>query len=175
MKALFNVGDKVRVARADGTFVPEMREYIGKIYTIESVESSPNCEGRYTLEECGVPCRYIFLESALEKVEFTKDDLREFDIVELRNGNKTWVVKDIILGRLGIGGFSVDTWDDDLKDNTGSSRYDIMKVYRPTDSIPTDKSKWEDLPLIYKRTEVKEMTVEEISEALGYEVKVVKK
>ena len=34
--------------------------------------------------------------------------------------------------------------------------------------------KWIDLPVVYERTEVKEMTIEEISEALGYEVKVVK-
>ena len=165
------VGDRVRIL--DGRknpdvypkWVEEMDELIGTFHTVEHVFSD-SCELSET--------HYLFAEEWLAPADdFTKDDLKEFDIVEFRNGNKTWVDKGIS-GRLGIGGFSVDTWDDDLKDNTGTDKYDIMKVYRPTDNIPTDKSKWKDLPLIYERTEVKEMTVEEISKALGYEVKVVK-
>lgn len=166
----FKVGDRVRIL--DGrenpndhiSWVDEMDEYIGTVHTVERVFSYS-----YGLSNTA----YRFAEEWLAPAKFMKFDLKEFDIVEFRNGDKTWVLKDIVLGRLGIGGFSVDTWKDDLIDRSAHG-YDIMKVYRPTDSIPTDKSKWIDLPVVYERTEVKEMTVEEISKALGYEVKVVK-
>lgn len=166
------VGDRVRIL--DGRenpnihpcWVDEMDELIGTVHTVDLVLK--DSYGLYDTE-------YLFAEEWLAPADdFTKDDLREFDIVEFRNGRQALITMDIIFGRLGIGGYFVDTWDDDLKDNTGLPQYDIMKVYRPIDNIPTDKSKWKDLPLIYERTEVKEMTVEEISKALGYEVKVVK-
>ena len=166
----YKVGDSVRIL--DGRknpnihpcWVEEMDELIGTVHIVDLVRK--DSYGLYDTE-------YLFAEEWLAPAEFTKADLKEFDIVEFRNGSKTWVVKDIVLGKLSIGGFSIETWLDDLKDE-GAHGLDIMKVYRPTDSLPLDKSKWKDLPLIYERTEVKEMTVEEISKALGYEVKVVK-
>lgn len=168
----FKIGDRVRILDGSNNpnvhpkWVEGMDELIGEIRTVKHI----NRIGDYSLE--GIS--YFFAEEWLAPAEFTKADLKEFDIVEFRDGEKVLITMSIVFGRLGIGGFTVDTWDDDLKDNTGLSQYDIMKVYRPTDSIPTDKSKWKDLPVVYERTEVKEMTVEEISKALGYEVKVVK-
>ena len=168
----FKIGDRVRIldGRHDNSrlcWVDGMNKYIGEVHIVKCVDGA----AYYELEGLD----YLFADEWLAPAgEFTKDDLREFDIVEFRNDEKVLITMSIVLGRLGIGGFSVDTWDDDLKDNTGLSQYDIMKVYRPTDNIPTDKSKWKDLPVVYERTEVKEMTVEEISKALGYEVKVVK-
>ena len=166
----FKIGDRVRIL--DGrnnpndhiSWVEEMDELIGTVHTVERVFSYS-----YGLSNTA----YRFAEEWLAPAEFTKDDLKEFDIVEFRNGEKVLTAKDMIFGKLHIGGFSTDTWGDDLIDKSGHS-YDIMKVYRPTDNIPTDESKWKDLPVVYERTEVKEMTVEEISKALGYEVKVVK-
>ena len=167
----FEVGDRVRIL--DGRNNPkrhlewldEMDKYIGEVHIVERIDS---CD--YRLSDLGY---IMFAEEWLVPAEFTKHDLKEFDIVEFRNGSKTCVVNDFVFGQLSIGGFSAVTWLDDLTDN-GTDIYDIMKVYRPTDSLPLDKSKWKDLPLIYERTEVKKMTVEEISKALGYEVKVVK-
>lgn len=164
------VGDKVRIL--DGrnnpniypTWMDGMDEYIGTVHTVERVFNDA-----YELSDTN----YFFAEEWLAPAEFMKCDLKEFDIVEFRNGSKAFVVNDIALGELSIGCFSIGTWLDDLTDK-GTDIYDIMKVYRPTDNIPTDKSKWKDLPVVYERTEVKEMTVEEISKALGYEVKVVK-
>lgn len=166
------VGDRVRIL--DGrnnpniypTWVGEMDEFIGTVHTVEHA----HCEC-YELSDTN----YFFAEEWLAPADdFTKDDLKEFDIVEFRNGRQALITMNIAIGVLEADGFSFRTWNDDLKDNTGADVYDIMKVYRPIDNIPTDKSKWKDLPLIYERTEVKEMTVEEISKALGYEVKVVK-
>ena len=164
------VGDRVRILDGRNNpnihhkWVDGMDELIGTVHTVDLVLK--DSYGLYDTE-------YLFAEEWIAPAEFTRDDLREFDIVEFRNGDKAWAVKDIALRMLTVGGYSIETWLDDLIDGD-AHEYDIMKVYRPTDSIPTDKSKWEDLPLIYKRTEVKEMTVEEISKALGYEVKVVK-
>lgn len=167
----FEVGDRVRIL--DGRNNPDihpmwlagMNEYIGEVCTVECVNSCA-----YGLSNIG----YMFAEEWLAPAEFTKDDLKEFDVVEFRDGRKALITMSIAVGALEAGGFSLRTWNDDLKDNTGADIYDIMKVYRPTDSLTLDKSKWKDLPVVYERTEVKEMTVEEISEALGYEVKVVK-
>lgn len=165
------VGDRVRILdgrnnpNINPIWVDEMDELIGTVHTVEHVFSD-YCELSDT--------NYLFAEEWLAPADdFTKADLKEFDIVEFRNGSKTCVVNDFVFGQLSIGGFSAVTWLDDLTDK-GTDIYDIMKVYRPTDNIPTDRSKWKDLPVVYERTEVKEMTVEEISKALGYEVKVVK-
>lgn len=169
----FKVGDRVRIldGRKNPNIHPKwvdgMDELIGEIRTVKSIDRA----GNYSLE--GIS--YFFGKEWLASADdFTKADLKEFDIVEFRDGEKVLITMSIVFGKLVIGGFTVDTWDDDLKDNTGLSQYDIMKVYRPTDSLPLDKSKWKDLPVVYERTEVKEMTVKEISKALGYEVKVVK-
>lgn len=168
----FKIGDRVRIL--DGRNNPkrhlewldEMDKYIGEVHVVERIDS---CD--YRLSDLGY---IMFAEEWLAPAgEFTKDDLREFDIVEFRNGEKALPTKDTILRKLYVGSFSIDTWKDDLIDRSAHG-YDIMKVYRPTDNIPTDKSKWKDLPVVYERTEIKEMTVEEISKALGYEVKVVK-
>lgn len=165
------VGDRVRIL--DGrenpniypVWVGEMDKLIGTVRTVEHVFRD-RCELSDT--------EYLFAEEWLAPADdFTKDDLKEFDIVEFRNGDKAWVTEDIALRMLTVGGLHIESWLDDLIDEI-AHEYDIMKVYRPTDSLPLDKSKWKDLPLIYERTEVKEMTVEEISKALGYEVKVVK-
>lgn len=168
------VGDRVRIldGRENPNIFPiwakEMDELIGEVRIVERVFMDS-----YGLSDT----KYLFAEEWLAPADdFTKDDLKEFDIVEFRNGCKTWVLEDIAHCKLSVGGFSIDTWKGDLKDKGahGFDGFDIMKVYRPTDSLPLDKSKWKDLPVVYERTEVKEMTVEEISKALGYEVKVVK-
>lgn len=169
----FKIGDRVRIldGRKNPDIYPKwtkgMDELIGEVRTVKHI----NGIGGYSLEGIG----YFFAEEWLAPADdFTKADLKEFDIVEFRNGRQALITMDIGFVNLIVCGFTFGTWNNDLKDNTGVDKYDIMKVYRPTDNIPTDKSKWKDLPLIYERTEVKEMTVEEISKALGYEVKVVK-
>lgn len=166
------VGDKVRILDGRNNpdihpcWVEEMDELIGTVHIVDLVRK--DSYGLYDTE-------YLFAEEWLAPADdFTKADLKEFDIVEFRNGRQALITMDIGFVNLVVCGFTFGTWNNDLKDNAGVDKYDIMKVYRPTDSLPTDKSKWKDLPVVYERTEVKEMTVEEISKALGYEVKVVK-
>ena len=101
-----------------------------------------------------------------DNMEFKKDDLKNGDIVTLRNGDRLVFV--------GSEDF-IDLSDDndnclsdicDLEDDLTHYSYedsDIVKIERPVEYTT-----------VFTRGEVKEMTVEEISKALGYEVKVVK-
>lgn len=95
-----------------------------------------------------------------ERKEFTKDDLKYGDKLTLRNGEVglykekyTWI--DFL---------NYDNINNDLTNNgCRGKELDIVKVERSTYTT------------VYERNEEeKEMTVAEISEALGYEVKVVK-
>ena len=110
-------------------------------------------------------------------MNFTKYDIREFDVVEFRDGRMSLVVNFDGDGKLETANGYIGSYADDLTrfgDEDDKLWYaDIMKVYRPKDNLPMDKSKWKNLPLIWERKEVKKMTVDEISEALGYKVEVV--
>lgn len=99
----------------------------------------------------------------------TKDDLKNGDIVTLRNGDKL-IYSD---------GEFADISDD--CDNRLTSKrdlnydltygfiddenYDVIKVDRPTNYYTVFER---------EETKVKEMTIEEISKALGYKVKIIK-
>lgn len=149
------------------------------------VEDHPHYDGNrstgtwsYTTDE------YVVLENYEEEkdMSFTKKDLHTGDIVITRNGWKYVVMLN------GFDGFkswdylcnmkrdsqeAFDRYFDNMK-HKYTRNWDIMKVYRPG----CFNRPWEyDIDCatpIYIREEVKEMTVEEISKALGYEVKVIK-
>ena len=91
--------------------------------------------------------------------KFTKSDLQEGDIVTDREGCKSLFHNGALRGRT----LSIYGLTDDLKDKDGEYDNDIVKVERPIK-----------LETVFERKEVREMTVEEISKALGFEVKVVK-
>ena len=163
----FKPGDKVRVLdyrgdrRGHESWVPSMDKYVGEILTIHK-----QCADLCFTEENG----WNWHRDWLVPVNFTKDDIQEFDVVEFRDGRMSLVVD--LDDALEVSDAFISAYKDDL--TLWDDEYaDIMKVYRPKDNLPTDKSKWKDLPLIWKREEVKEMTVDEISEALGFKVKVV--
>ena len=152
----FKVGDRVRFSKAmDGEShgpVVEFDNIIRKITKINNDE--------FRLE--GLPENWFF-ESELELVDtsnFTKSDLQEGDIVTDREGDKSIYHDEELIGDTDI----IDHFNDDLKSRSGNDDYDIVKVERPIKM----ETVFEEEP------EVREMTVEEISKALGYEVKVVK-
>ena len=106
--------------------------------------------------------RWSFSTDMIELVDtskLSKSDLQEGDIVTDREGNKSIFLDDELYGTT----IDLDGLTDELKDDKDYSEYDIVKVERPI--------KYE---TVFKRKEVREMTVEEISKALGFEVKVVK-
>lgn len=113
-----------------------------------------------------------------------KSNLQTGDIVLLRNGKKYIVLKDTkvsgdiedILVSLEDGCYlCFRYYNENLKDNGGDDKFDIMKVCSHSyvgdnirDHILYSREKW-----TWERQAVKEMTVDEISKELGYEVKVV--
>lgn len=169
----FKVGDIVKIRedlvvdkRYNGgcRFDMSMDEYKGKITTIVGTNGRGD---RYDLAIDNE--RWYWTDDMLELISVkTKYDLQIGDIVTLRNGDRLIRQKN---------GFTdmVDEFSNtlscssDLNDNlTYHGKYkdsnDIMKVERPTGYST----------VFERQEEVKEMTIAEISKALGYEVKIVK-
>lgn len=157
----FKVGDRVRFSKEmkESNHNPKVKfdNIIRKIVKISDVWSCKK------IELDGLP-RNIFDEFELELVDtskFTKSDLQEGDIVTDREGCKSLFYDNGLWGST----LSIYGLTDDLKAKDGESNNDIVKVERPIK-----------LETVFERkeSEVIEMTVEEISRALGHEVKVVK-
>lgn len=149
----YNVGDKARVRKGAGTmknavFSGEMRKYEEKIVTIRKV-----FDGYYGIEEDieSVIGGWCWFDEMLEPIIFTKEDM----VID----------KHAYRERSG----SVYSW------TTGNSRYynndltgktsneeDIIEVYEIN---PTP---------IWKREEIKEMTIEDIEKLTGCKVKIIK-
>lgn len=99
--------------------------------------------------------------------------LENGNIIECRSGSR-YVV-------MGEGDFAISatSFIDDLE-NIGfhkAKMWDIVKIYRPMRGVSLPdllKNPSMYCELVWKRAEKKEMTVAEVSKALGYEVKIVK-
>ena len=161
----FKVGEKVRIKYNledikdfKGGFAPGMKRLEGEIVTITDIR-----DGKADVEEN----LWTWDLRAFEKLNIiSKDDLKNGDIVTLRNRDRL-----VFVG----GEDFIDLSDDndnylsdicDLEDDLTHENFkdsDIVKIERPVEYTT-----------VFAREEVKEMTVEEISKALGYEVKVVK-
>lgn len=108
-----------------------------------------------------------FLEK--NKTDFTKDDLLEGDVVTLRNGEKLVFVmnsfRDCNGSNMDNYLYSIGDLDKELKcSNDVRRNSDIIKVERPTQ-----------YKIMYERKEeVKEMTLAQVCEELGYNVKIIK-
>lgn len=119
--------------------------------------------------------------------EFTKSDLKNRMIVELRNGDKYLVVDNRLLGESGYL-FLTDTQNvssGEYNENlifvgtkyypdypTDYSHFDIMKVYREV-----NKRYFEDDPdclfLLWERKPIKEVTMAEVEAKFGCRVKII--
>lgn len=117
--------------------------------------------------------------------QFTKDDLKVGYVVKTRNAGLYMIMPtnddSLILVREGRQGEPVNNYLPDLMHNL-SSRFasvqtlDIMEVYgRPALKYHALCISTENRPLLWKREEPKEMTLEEVEKALGYPVKIVNK
>ena len=117
--------------------------------------------------------------------KFTKGDLRTGDVVVCRNGFKYMVMTGCDIKTkepkrfVGIG--DTHEWgrfreyNEDLTSIEGFKQLDIVRVLRPKQAhIRPWECKKDEMQVIYERSEVKELTVAEISKLLGYDVKVVK-
>ena len=156
----FKIGDRVRLIKN-----PNWGIEIGDTGVVDELDTRP-----YVIWDKNNE-RWSFNENELELVDVvkTKDDLKCGDIVTLRNGDKLIYGDDEFMDLDDNNDNSLCDLDD-LKDDLKydgykhSNDYDIIKVERPIN-----------FEIVYVRDEtVREMTVEEISKALGYEVKIVK-
>lgn len=164
----FYKGKKVRVKNNlrniedfRGGLTPSMEEFEGKIVTITNVYDD---KVHIKEDDDG----YVWDLRAFEELSFNKGDIKEGDIITLRNGDRLLVDADKDLQDLSEENdnsvASLYVYRDDMIHCCGDKDYDIVKVERPVE-----------YSTVYDRKEeVREMTVEEISKALGYEVKVVK-
>lgn len=163
----YKVGDKVRVKEdlevgkdygAD-VFIGIMRLFKGKTVTIEEVVQS-----KYRVKESS----FFWTDEMLEDVENeikTIEDLREGDIIILRNGDKLVVCSDKSFVDVNICEGNNITDTDDFKNDLTCSynpKYDIIKVERPVG-----------YETAYARENVKKrMTVAQICKELGYDVEI---
>ena len=163
----FYKGKKVRVKNNlrniedfSGGLIPSMEEFEGKIVTITNVYD----DKVYIKEDVN---GYVWDLRAFEELSFNKDDIKEGDIITLRNGDRLLIDadKDVsdLSGKNNNPVYSLYCFENDMTYRDGNSNYDIVKVERPVE-----------YSIVYDKEAVREMTVEEISKALGYEVKVVK-
>ena len=113
---------------------------------------------------------------------FTKDNLETGMRVVVRDGNEYVVMKDYetvhygvgaILGVNGIGFKSLKNYNHDLTHATLGKDSDIMKVLKPIYDSDVLSNNEDDFEVIWEREEAVELTVAQISEKLGYKVKVV--
>lgn len=99
----FEVGDKVRVLDGSniegyaGGWIPDLKEYVGKVSTIKQVCAGFTDKEGYTLDGFGNPGNYIFDGRGLERV--TKQRPRRI-IIEEKHGKVT--------ARLGNARFTVE-------------------------------------------------------------------
>ena len=114
---------------------------------------------------------YTILEWSNFTTEFTKADLKDGMVVEFKNGQKRLVLGDKLIGS------NAYTYVSNFKENLVSDIYNltINKVYKPTAQFLRDIFEDNYLTLIWERKEEPvEMTLAEVCEALGKEIKIVK-
>lgn len=159
----YKVGDKVKVRNLkdgykspDGCyFNDDMERLAGTVVTISTVR-----EDRYSIREDG----FSWVDDFFESTEFSKDLITDLSIVTLDNEDRLVYIKDKDEFNDLTYCYNNDLSDMDDIDDDGyvcGGRH-IVKVEQPIYNS------------IYSNNEVREMTVEEISKALGYEVKIVK-
>ena len=150
---------------------------VGKVYGVSYYKKDDAVVTLYDIDHPG--CEVEFYADAEEHKEnemFTKDDLQVGYVVKTKSGKFAQVV---FLKGYGLcilyenrDGLSLGEYSDDLSYN--GKVHDIEEVYGHAVS-------WVDLgrfgagnrELLWKRNEIKEMTLAELQEHFGYEIKVV--
>lgn len=118
----------------------------------------------------------------------TRDDIREGYLVELKNGDKyivmsyNFIEKDCVTGRFILLSerysylrFTYDEYLYDTEPIGDNHCFDIEKVYGlPNEEFTFGRIFDTSIRNLLWQREVKEMTLEEVCDALGYEIKIVK-
>ena len=134
--------------------------------------------GGYCSNKWAIKYNYKILEwSDFMSREFTKDDLKNLDVVLRRDGSVAVFLDDPKL-LVFKGGFNTPItpyYNSDLTSST-SDNIDIIAIRRPleTSDISFDAFEKKLGRVVYERDETVEMTLEEVCKALGKNVKIVK-
>ena len=167
METKFKVGDKFKNQKYGKGYIAEVDDVMYLVVHDEENQRlhDGNNDKGYPKNRC-----WWYFEGDIKKVDFTIDDLQNGDVVTLRNGDKLVYVRDRFFEDLNDDYTNELANTQDLTDNLEydycamrKREYDIIKVERPTYTTVFERDE-----------EVKEMTIAEISKALGYEVKIVK-
>ncbi len=179
MENKFKIGEKVRITKNlkdikdfRGGYITYLNKYIGDIVTIKSFDSDLDNEAANVEEN-----EWSWDIRAFEKIYniTSLKNLQFADVITLRNGERYVYADGHIEGEDNTYDADCDSvkdcYNDDLTRNSKNFYYsdkpedfDIVKVERAGE-------------VVYQREDTKEpveMTVAEISEKLGYEVKIVK-
>lgn len=165
MENKFKVGDYVK-ANAEGNSRYSITNYDmkkGKVISIDGSEITIEIVEHKEKSQIGAK---FGVDSKCFDLYFTLSDLQFADILILQNGERYVVADGYMMGQKSDYYCDADEikdfYNDDLTRKYNNCEYDIVKVERVEQ-------------VIYEREEkVVEMTIAEISEKLGYEVKVVK-
>lgn len=104
--------------------------------------------------------------------EFTKADLKDRMVVELGDGEDYLVVDGLLLSDSGF--MRLSRYRNDLTISDSSAKWDIVKVYDQTNTLPPFGAFAPPPQLLWERKEVKEVTMAEVEEKFGCKVKIVK-
>lgn len=174
-------GDKIKIISGED----EERDYsnaIGNIYIVKEIKETIRGKKYAELKNSTYKPYLYNCELVNEKEkQFKKSDLKNGDIVELRNGQRYVYIEkyndrfiystnsDEVIVNLKDGEYSrLANYDDDLRyKGRGNCKYDIMKILDMSEFYKKQKWTWE-------REKTEEMTLEEVCKELGKDIKIVK-
>lgn len=122
--------------------------------------------------------RWVDEKDVERKIMFTKNDLKTGDLLKDRCNDLKRVMLGTDFGDIVVYPNSkfygrLSNYNNDLTNKQTNSR-DITEAYRPKYEDRVTSTDLDDYTLVYQREKTKEMTVAEVSEALGYDIKIVK-
>ena len=175
------VGDKIKIINTKNEDF-SYSSVIGKIYIVEEIREN-SCKEKFATLKNSIYMPYLYNCELVDEKEkqFTKSDLKNGDIVELRNGERYVYIEkyndrfiystdsDEVIVNLKDGEYSrLGNYDDNLRyKGRGNCEYDIMKILDMSEFYKKTKWTWE-------REKTEEMTLEEVCKELGRDIKIVK-
>ena len=175
------VGDKIKIINTKNEDF-SYSSVIGKIYIVEEIRED-SCKEKFATLKNSIYMPYLYNCELVDEKEkqFTKLDLKNGDIVELRNGERYVYIEkyndrfiystdsDEVIVNLEDGEYSrLGNYDDDLRyKGRGNCEYDIMKILNTSEFYKKQKWTWE-------REKTEEMTLEEVCKELVRDIKIVK-
>lgn len=175
------VGDKIKIISTKNEDF-SYSSVIGKIYIVEEIKED-SCGEKFATLKNSIYMPYLYNCELVDEKEkqFKKSDLKNGDIVELRNGERYVYIEkyndrfiystdsDEVIVNLKDGEYSrLGNYDDDLRyKGRGNCEYDIMKILDMSEFYRKQKWTWE-------REKTEEMTLEEVCKELGRDIKIVK-